>query len=303
MGFSDKYLLQERLGSTQKRKFGELFIGTRKSDGQKIILKALKKDEASKVAVDRLRNEAGFSFDDARLPQIIDFYESEDEIFLVRIYVEGIPLNEFRKSIKMKELNQFIIRFTEALIPIFEILKKDKIVHCDLKPGNVLIEGNLESFKVHLIDFGLALRTDLPEKRPLLFPLGYAAPELLLNHLKLVDHRTDLFSIGIIFWQLYTEQLPLVHSNPSIFTNLQLTHPLPDHSKLPKGLLGILNKISFKHSFKLPPNRMPEIAVKSELKKAKQLRYDNLNEIKEDLNKIFTKKRFWFLPANIFPVS
>lgn len=302
MKFSDKYSLSKRLGSKKKRKFGEIFIGTRKFDGQKIILKALKKNDASKIALDRLRNEAGFTFEDDRLPQIIDFFESDEEILLVRKFVPGIPLNEFRKLIRRRDLNQFVLRFTDELIPILDLLKNENIVHCDLKPGNILIKGNIDSFSVHLIDFGLALRADSPEERPLLFPLGYAAPELLLNHLNLVDHTTDLFSIGIILWQLYADQLPLSNPNPSIFTNLQLTHPLPDHSALPKGLIAILNKTSKKHTFDLPPNKMPENAVKLVLKLAMQQRYRDLRELKTDLIKIIGRKRFRFLPTNIFPI-
>jgi serine/threonine-protein kinase len=167
------------------------------------------------------------------------------------------------------------------------------VVHCDIKPSNILVKKTEDDFEIALIDFGLAVRTTEPENRKILFPLGFAAPELLLNELDLVDHRTDLFALGISCWNLFTGELPLTHPNPSIYTNLQLTHPLPDHSSLPKGLYPILKKMANKHVFRTAPNLMTAEERKMALKEGLLGRYATLSEVLIDLTNVPLKKN-WF---------
>ncbi|MFN5845526.1 MAG: protein kinase domain-containing protein, partial [Flavobacteriia bacterium] len=147
---------------------------------------------------------------------------------------------------------------------------------------------------VSLIDFGLALRTFEPNKRSTLFPLGFAAPELILNRLDLVDQRTDLYALGIVIWRLYDGKLPLTHPNPSVFTNLQLTHPLPESDKLPKGLHNLLQKLSAKHQFKTAPNLMDNQAVLAGLKEGMDQRYSELSVFIEEFRSL-PKRQKWLL--------
>ena len=146
---------------------------------------------------------------------------------------------------------------------------------------------------MHLIDFGLALNTNSFKNRKLVFPLGFAAPELILNQLHIVDPSTDIYALGILIWRLYVGELPLKHANPSIFTNLQLTHPLPSHTKIRKELFTILSKMCVKYNFKMPPNIMPKEEVLKCLNLAQKERYQGLGQVLEDLEKIRIKKT-WF---------
>ncbi len=301
MEISDRYLLEKRLGAQKNRKFGELFLAVDKQSGEKVVLKVVRlndteSDQGQTLSAQRLRSEAQFSFTSAALPTTILFEESRSSLILVRAYREGIPLDVHWKHVKRRDRLRFLIELFAKLAPVFEQLQNEKIVHCDIKPSNILIQPVGDSFHIHLLDFGLALRTNELEEnraRKLLFPLGYAAPELLLNQLDLVDQRTDLFALGIVVWRLYTEQLPLVHPNPSIFTNLQLTHPLPAHSNIPKKLQTILGKMTFKHQFSLPPNRMPASEVHDHLAQAMDQRYFALNEVGADLELLLNRHFLW----------
>ena len=141
----------------------------------------------------------------------------------------------------------------------------------------------------------MALRTDEENHRQILFALGYAAPELLLNKLEIVDHRTDQFSLGIIIWKLFTDKLPLSHPNPSIFTNLQLTHPLPDDVELPKGYYPILLKMCNKHQFKTAPNHLSREERRVCLLEGINKRYESYDEMLFAFQTISNRKRFyWF---------
>lgn len=286
MSIVERYRIINRLGDQKVRKFGEIFAVESRLNGRKGVMKAVRKGNGTQTIEDCLRHEAGFSFDFPGLPDILDFHDGDKEILLVRNFTDGIPLHAFWQDLRRNEQAPFLCQLTAQLIPLFDHLQTSGITHCDLKPGNILITGNKDRFSVHLIDFGLALRKSAPVERSILFPLGYAAPELLLNHLDIVDHRTDIFALGIVYWRLCTGKLPLTHPNPSIYTNLQLTHPLPDDAALPKGAYPILTKMSYRHPFGIPPNRMHPEEVKAQLTQAMCQRYSCLNDVLGDMEQL-----------------
>ncbi len=296
MEISERFVLHRRLGSQRTRKFGEIFLASEKSSGQNVVLKTIRAIDGNEHVRERLRAEAHFTFDIDGLPKTLHFEESEQSIFLIRAFHEGVPLDEYWSTIRRRNRSLFLVELVQKLIPIFEHLASLQIVHCDIKPSNLLITPRVTNeFDVHLLDFGLALRRDELEQnraRKLLFPLGFAAPELLLNRLELVDQRTDIFALGILIWKLYAGKLPLTHPNPSVFTNLQLTHPLPEHSEISRKLQLILSKMCAKHSFVLPPNKMNQTEVNTHLVNAMEHRYGSLNEVLQDLEAL-QKRRFW----------
>jgi serine/threonine protein kinase len=291
MQMSAKYTLVEELGKGSSKQFGRTFLGTSKKTGEAVIIKFVsKKDHPNGVA--RLINEYSFDFSQTNLPRILDFFESENELILVRVYENGITLGDYWKQLKRKERIPFLMALFEKLTLIFDELSSQHVVHCDIKPSNILIHSSFGSFDVSLIDFGLAIRKDRPEKRNTLFPLGFAAPELLLNELDLVDQRTDIFALGITAWYLFTGELPLTNPNPSIFTNLQITHPLPDHSALPKGWYPILKKMTNKHVFRTAPNLIEKKLLKSHLQTGINGRFSNLHEVILEFKRIPQGKKW-----------
>lgn len=283
--FEQHHIVRE-LGNQSRRKFGNTYLVENKIDNSLAVVKVITKTDKNQHVVSHLRDEMNFNFSFNGLPKVLDSEESKTEVKLMLEYKEGITIDQYWNKLKKKNRLPFLITFFEKLSPIFEHLNSHKIVHCDIKPSNVLIAEKSNDFDVHLIDFGLALKTDSSNQRPLLFPLGYAAPELLLNHLDIINHSTDLFSLANLIWRLYADQMPLVHRNPSIFTNLQLTHPLPEHSAISKSMFKLLSKMSVKHQFRLPPNKMKKEDVRYHLMEAMNLRYQEIDVIVSDLKKI-----------------
>ena len=293
MELSEKYRIVNVLGNQAVRKFGTVSLIEDTKTGQKKVLKQLILNVQNQHIAQRLEREASFNFQSEGLPRITEFEKTDGEIMLIKEYIEGITLDVYWQTIPRKQRLDQLIKILKALSPLFHRLKEEQIVHCDIKPSNILIEKKDDSIICHLIDFGMAIRQEEDKDFKLLFPLGYAAPELILNRLELLDHTSDLYALGIAIWKLFTGTLPLTHPNPSIFTNLQLTYPLPDHSNLPKGLYPILQKMCDKHQFKTAPNRMKMEEVDSLLRKAQWNRYQNLQEIIDDLKKIQQKKSWW----------
>jgi len=255
-------------------------------------MKVVVKSGAISVAEERLRAESTFHFDFPGLPQILDVYDGESELIVIRNYIEAKTLDKRFNEIKRRDKHLFLCNVLVQLEQIFNHLHQQHIFHCDIKPGNLLID---ENDQVHLIDFGLAIKQPMTSHRKMLFPLGYAAPELLLNHLELVDHRTDYFALGVTLWRIYTGKLPLTHPNPSVFTNLQLTHPLPEADGISGRMHKVLAKMCSKYTFEVPPNSMDLKTVKSHLSEGLQQRYSSFSDFLKDFQKagnygLFTRK-------------
>lgn len=289
MEISERYKIIRPLGIGNRRKFGSIFLVLDKESGVKGVMKVVSKSQGSHLIADRLKSEATFNFSESGLPKIMDWYESETEMMVVRNWVEAKPLDVYFNSLKRKERHEAMCKVLEQLSHRLNVIHSHRIYHCDLKPGNILISPDN---KVHLIDFGLALRKPISKERELIFPLGYAAPELLLNRLHLVDHRTDYYALGITLWRLYSGRLPLTHPNPGIFTNLQLTHPLPESNDVPRKIQKLLEKLCAKHSFRVPPNAMSDDEVDSLLFQAMELRYGDLNDFLDDFKN--ARRTNWF---------
>jgi len=293
MSISEKYRIVEELGGQVKRKFGKVYLIQSKETGENFVLKSIQKETQNEQIQLRLRNESSFTFDSAFLPTVSDFFETDNELLLVLKYKEGVTLEKYWKQINRKNKVETLKKITTTLIPIFEELRKNNIVHCDIKPSNLLVNEKDQQFSMSLLDFGLAIKTTEDNSNKILFPLGYAAPELILNRKKCINHTSDLFSLGIVIWRLFEDKLPLSHPNPSVYTNLQITYPLPDGNEMNKDLNRIVKKMCFKHQFAQAPNLMNEADVDQLLLKASNERYQTLPEVLQDLINLNDRKS-WF---------
>ena len=280
------------LGRQGVRKFNEVNLVKHRVTEVLGVKKQITIDDKNEHLIHLLRQESELNFQISGLPKTLAFEETESTLTLIRSYLAGIPLDEFWKKLHKNQRLDFLKKMIKNLIPIFNEINRFLIVHCDIKPTNILVSPEWEC---SLIDFGMAIRTDKIERRKTLFALGYSAPELILNELELVNQTTDIFALGITIWQLFTGKLPLTHPNPGIMTNLQITYPLPTDKRIPKEWMIVLQKMCWKHQFNLPPSHLKKEEVQLVLKNAMLQRFQNLEEISTTLDDIqITKKWFEF---------
>lgn len=295
MNPAEKYKILEQIDANKKRKFAHIFLTENKISGVKSILKTVQKTENNLVVQERLRKESGFSFIVDGLPETFDFFESDSEIFLFKSFQAGITLADYLDQFRSKEKPLKLFQVLEKMEPILEHLHQNKIYHLDIKPGNIIVDSSKE-IRVSLIDFGLALNRNETETRKTLFPLGFAAPELLMNQLDLVDERTDYFSMGITCWTCLQGKMPLIDPNPSITTNLQLTYPLPSLDSKYKVFSEVLQKMASKYQFTVPPNKLNAEELKTALQKGMNKRYASYSEFISDFEKqLSNRKKGWWL--------
>jgi len=294
MNPAEKYRILEQIDGNKKRKFAHVFLTENKISGVKAILKTVQKTDDNLVVQDRLRKEATFSFIVDGLPETLDFFESDSEIFLFKSFQSGITLRDYLEQFRSREKAKKLFEVLEQLDPILEHIHENRIYHLDIKPGNIIVDSS-KGVRVSLIDFGLALNKNEQEIRKTLFPLGFAAPELLLNHLDLVDARTDYFALGVSCWTCLQGRMPLIDPNPSITTNLQLTYPLPNLDSKYKAFSEVLQKLSGKHQFTVPPNKLSTEEQLVALRKGMNKRYSTYGEFISDFEKqLASQKKSWW---------
>jgi serine/threonine protein kinase len=263
-------------------------------NGLGYIVKVLNKTNKNTDEQNRIKNESRFSFDILGLPKITDFIDNNECSILIRTYVSGVTLPSFWKKVKRKDRIKTLKLLISQLVPLFSELKRSNVLHLDIKPTNILISQGEKGLEAHLIDFGLARIEEESANKHTYFPLGYAAPELVLNQLDMLDHRTDLFSLGVCIWELLEKHIPFTHPNPLIMTNLQLNLPLPEGNNIPASLLALLHKMTNKYRFLKPPNQMDKSDVRHKLQQAMDQRYSDLSEFQSDLNEL-PEKRHWLV--------
>jgi serine/threonine protein kinase len=182
----------------------------------------------------------------------IDTYEGRQFIAMERLDGVNLKTHMSRQRLSTTEVAQIALQITDAL----DAAHQKGIVHRDIKPGNVIVG---DSGHVKVLDFGLARRfrlADDTEGAGLMGstlpgrPLGtanYMAPERILQ--MPLDPRSDLFSLGVVMFEMATGRLPFAGASPGeTVTNVLEREPPPltslsSHSKhLEKVVRRLLHK-------------------------------------------------------------
>jgi serine/threonine protein kinase len=238
-----KYELLEFIGEGG---FAKVFKVKSKLDGKIAALKILKSEEG---VLETLRNEvaAWLSLDHENIVRLYGI--SKDPIpHLEMEFVEGIridgkiarDLGDLPKPVDEKTAIKLVRGIAEGL----RHAHSKGVFHCDLKPQNILLSAE---FKPKITDWGLANVRALSMGVEA-FTLLYAAPEHLdSKHYGSTDNRTDIFQLGLIFYELLTGRLPFdVESTYQVMGSILSSEPFPPVSKYRSELSkfdGIISKM------------------------------------------------------------
>ena len=168
-------------------------------------------------------------------PQICTVYEVDEHdgrTFIAMERLEGTNLKIFmaRKTLDTAEIVDIALQIARAL----EAAHAKGVIHRDIKPGNIFVS---EERRVKVLDFGLARRVPTAESSGFARdgstimgrPVGtasYMAPERILQ--LPLDPRCDLFSLGVVMYEMATGRLPFAAASPAeTVTNILENEPIP----------------------------------------------------------------------------
>ncbi|MEG3949288.1 MULTISPECIES: AAA family ATPase [unclassified Microcoleus] len=234
-----------------------VYRAIRTSDQLPVVIKLLKNDYPTFSELVQFRNQYTIT-KNLNSPSIVQTYSLEpykNGYALVMEDFGGVSVHEWaikgKNALSLREFLSIAISLCNTL----DILYRQRIIHKDIKPSNILI--NPETKQVKLIDFSIA--SLLPrETQTLINPnvlegtLAYISPEQTGRMNRGIDYRTDFYSLGVTFYELLTEKLPfeshdpmeLVHSH--IAKASPLVHEITD--KIPFVLSEIVTKLMAKNA-------------------------------------------------------
>lgn len=225
--------------------------------GRLVAIKALKSTIAmdSQFAV-RFEREAHFmaSLQHENILHVVDFVKDGNSMYIVMEYVQGIDLYD------LLELSP-ILPAEEAAIVALQIARAldyahfRGIIHRDIKPANIMLSHQGE---VKLMDFGIARDdklSDLTETGTGLGTPSYMSPEQILGDK--LDFRSDIFSVGIVLYQMVTGQKPFIEDESrTVMQKIRLDRFTPPRKLNPK-VPRQLERIMARCMEKMPASRYP----------------------------------------------
>ncbi len=193
------------------------------------------------TALDRLRFEREYKivkgFQHPCLVPVFDFGEYDELPYYTMEFVAGQNfrdyLKEARAKLQVDSWWSLLKSLTELLLTGLDYIHQRGILHRDLKPENILIDA---AGNPRLLDFGLAQERKLArvtEPGMVIGTVHYMAPEQVLG--EELDPRTDLYSLGVILYEVVQESLPFEGPDPVSVLGQILHSPLPELIPPPEG--------------------------------------------------------------------
>ncbi len=193
-------------------------------------------------------------------PNIVKIYDTGEyhgRPFLVMELLEGEDLSDIladQQKLSISEAIQITYEVTKALVYMHD----HGVIHRDLKPGNIFINGNGKRLEPKLLDFGLSLIMELrhiTNEKEIAGTFSYMSPEATGIFHGTVDERSDLYSLGVILYRLLTGELPFKEKilDKLLHQQAALTPLRP--GKLNKEIPSVLDEIVMKLLMKDPEAR------------------------------------------------
>jgi serine/threonine-protein kinase len=208
-------------------------------DGDEVALKVLRKDNQDPDAVERLFREAHVmtQMSGTAAVRVLHQLKAQDGSFcLVMELLRGCELAERLKDLEASKQRMDVEEMKEIFTPIvrtLEVAAQRNIVHRDLKPENIYIIHPVYGGGVRLLDFGFArqvLATRLTAAGMVAGSPAYLSPEVWRGF-RDVDHRADVYSLGVIFYRVLAGRLPFEGGLQELLKSVT-TAPRPSLHKL-----------------------------------------------------------------------
>ena len=240
LALASRYADLERLGQGGN---GVVFRGTDKLLDRIVVLKfMLEGSMPTEVARRYFQREIKMaaSLSHPNIVHIYDMGNIDGVLYYSMEYVDGRPLTAHMPPNEPVKDKVFIASVTEQLCAALDHAHEKGMVHRDIKPDNVLV--SLDG-ACKLLDFGLARILDegFGEQSVLAGTPFYMAPEQIDG--STVDHRADIYALGVIFFRMFTGRLPFTEGNVFVAHALEpVPDPLQFNPDIPTGAVKVIMK-------------------------------------------------------------
>jgi serine/threonine-protein kinase len=209
--------------------------------------------------------QAAAALDHPNICTVYEFDEAEEKTFISMAYVEGQSLRKKLESgpLELEEALRIALQVAEGL----KIAHKRGVVHRDIKSANIMVT---EDNQAKIMDFGLARMTGgtlITQEGMTMGTVAYMSPEQARG--EKVDHRTDIWSFGVVLYEMFTGQLPFKgeHDQGVVYSIL---------NEKPKPITDLRSEV---------PVSIGQVVDKT-LEKNPDERYQQIDELLDDLKSI-----------------
>ncbi len=193
-------------------------------------------------------------------PNIISVFDvgQEGEIyFIVMELVDGIPLSDCIREYAPMDYRD-VVKITKQVAAALNVAHSHNIIHRDIKPHNIMLTRD---GTVKLGDFGIAKAISdatLTETSKIIGSVHYFSPEQARG--SYVDERSDIYSLGIIMFEMLTGRVPFDGENPVQVALMHINNEVPKPSLFVPGVPPSLDKIVQKATNRFQSNRYKSAA-------------------------------------------
>ena len=260
---SDRYQIMKAIGEGG---MANVYLAYDTILDRNVAVKILRGDLAGDEKFVRRFQREALSASSLTHPNIVEVYdvgEDNNNYYIVMEYVEGRNLKDLikkRGKLTLSEVVDIMLQITDGM----SVAHDSYIIHRDIKPQNIMI---LENGLVKIMDFGIAMAmnaTQLTQTNSVMGSVHYLPPEQASG--KGATLQSDIYSMGIVMYELLTGKLPYKGDNAVEIALKHLKEPLP----------------SIRDELPTIPQSVENIIIKATAKNPKN-RYEDAKEMHEDL--------------------
>ncbi len=238
---------------------------------RRVAIKILRGDLANDEKFIRRFQREALSASSLSHPNIVEMYdvgEDNGNYYIVMEYVEGKTLKQYLKKrangrLTVSEAVDIMLQLTDGIAHAHD----SYIIHRDLKPQNIMIQ---DDGKIKITDFGIAMAlnsTQLTQTNSVMGSVHYLPPEQATGKGSTI--KCDIYSMGILFYELLTGTLPFKGDNAVEIALKHMKEPLPSVRRQVPSVPQSIENIILKATAKNPKNRYNDVKeMHNDLKRA-----------------------------------